>query len=142
MSGVSLLQPINLSSLYTLPSAIVASLKAHPIFVEKSKEMVDGNPVYHVALDETGLYLVAKDLVANDIIKAFLRDTVVTDEDLQNWAKAFVGSSSFDGVMTAYGKNNIALTINTLQLDSVESLQGTVGKNDTHFQITDSTVTS
>lgn len=123
-SGASMpLQTINLSTLYMLPSQIVTALIAHPIFVEKSKEMVNGNPVYHVAFDQTGLYLAAKDIVATDAVKAFLRDQSLTDADLQNWAVAFVENAMFDGTLTARSKKNVVLTINNLQTAGTEKLQ-------------------
>lgn len=133
---------LSLSKVYTLPSVVVDSLKAHPIFVETSKEMVDGNPVYHVALSQTGLYMVAKEVVANEAVQSFLGDTELTDADLANRAQTFVANSQFAGRLTAYSKNDIVLTIDNLRLDEVETIRGEIAKKKTHFEVVDTTVGS
>lgn len=131
------LKGLSLSNLYTLPALAVQSLKDHPIFKETSKEMVDGNPVYHVALDASGLYLVAKDIVNSEAIKAFLQGETFTDAELMDWANTFVANASFDGTLTAYSRDNIVLAINRLDLDSAESMKGTIEEDKTHLEVVD-----
>jgi|GEM_PF-4177716 len=134
----SSISSLNLSNLYTLPAAIVTSLQNHPIFTETNKEMVDGNPVYHVALDASGLYLVAKEVVANEAVQSFLGATELTDADLMNRAQTFVANSQFQGKLTAYSRDNIVLTIDRLRLDEVESLRGEIAKEKSHLEVVDS----
>lgn len=128
---------LSLSKLYALPSTIVAALKAHPIFTEQSKEMIDDAPMYHVALSQTGLYLVAKDLVNNETIKSFMRGTTLTDEDLQAWAETFVANSAFSGTLTAHKSDDVTLHIAKLMLDDMSFLTSTVEKETTSIQIYD-----
>ena len=111
------LNGLNLSNMYALPAVAVNSLKAHPIFKETSKEEVDGKPVYNIELDANGLFLVAKDIVSNETVKAFLGQTSFTDAELQEWASTFVANAQFNGTMTINSKKDIVLTINTLNLN-------------------------
>ncbi len=128
---------LNLSNLYTLPAVAVQSIKDHPIFKETSKETIDGNPVYHIALDATGLYLVAKDVISNDAIKAFLQGQTFTDAELMDRAVEFVANSAFKGTLTAHSKDNIVLAITNMNLDETEGLKGIVEEDKSHFDIVD-----
>ncbi len=126
---------LSLGTLYTLPSVVANSLKTHPIFRETSKETVDGNPVYHMALDTTGLYLVAKDVVSQDAVKAFLGATTFTDKELMDWATEFVANAAFDGTFTVYSKSNIVLTINNVNVDEVAKIKGSIEEDTAHFDL-------
>lgn len=130
-------QSFNLATMYTLPSQMLQSLKAHPIFVEKSKEIVDGNPVYHVSLDTTGLYLAAKEIVSTEAVKTLLRGEELTDAELWEWAQAFVANSAFDGTLTAVSKKEVILTINSLNLDKTSIAQGVINQDDAQFTVID-----
>lgn len=141
--GTTSVQGLSLSNLYKLPSVLVASLKKNPIFVEKSKEEIDGNPVYHVALSADGLYMVAKDITNDETIKAFLRGTTFTDEELRTWADTFAANAAFDGQFTVYGRNDITLTINSLAIDSAgATLKGNIAKDGTHLELIDPTIST
>lgn len=142
MDTSATLKGLNLSSMYSLPAAVVNSLKNNPIFKETNKETVDGNPVYHVALDATGLYLAAKEVLNHEVIKAFVGGTGFSDAELMDWASTFVANSDFKGAFTIYSKNNIVLTIDQLKLDEVQTLKGTVGDEKSHFEIHDASVAS
>lgn len=133
-------QSFNLATMYTLPSQMLHSLKTNPIFVEKSKEMVDGNPVYHVALDATGLYLAAKEIVSTEAMKTLLRGQELTDEQLWEWAQAFVANSAFDGMLTAKSKKDVELTINSLHLDKTSIAKGIIKDDEAQFTVMDATV--
>ena len=84
--------------------------------------------------------MVAKDVVSNEAVQAFLGDTQLTDADLVNRAQTFAANSQFKGKLTAYSKKNIVLTIDSLRLDDVEMIRGEIAKDKTHFEIVDTTV--
>lgn len=136
------LESLNLSSIYSFPTRLITAMKTYPIFKETSKEMIDGKPVYHVALDQTGLYLVAKDLVTTDALKVFLGGQIPSDAELMAWAKTFVENAGFDGTLAAYSQKNTTLTINTMNLDQVSMLKGTIEEDKLHFDIMDSSDTT
>lgn len=140
MDTSATLKGLNLSNVYSLPAALVTSLKNNPIFTETGKETIDGNPVYHIALDATGLYLAAKEILNNEVVKAFVGGTGFSDAELMDWAQTFVVNSDFKGSFIVYSKKNIVLTIDQLRLDQVQTLKGTVEEDKSHFEVTDASL--
>lgn len=137
MDTSAALKGLSLSKLYALPAVATQSIKDHPIFRETSKETVDGNTVYHIALDATGLYMVAKDVVNNEVIQTYLQGETFTDKELMDRAVEFVANSAFKGTMTAYSKKNVVLAISNINLDETQAVKGTVEDDTAHFDVVD-----
>lgn len=134
------LKSLNLSNLYSIPARLVESLQDNQIFIETSKEMIDGNPVYHVALDPSALAQVARDVLSYDAVQAFLEGQIFTDEELMDWATTFVNNAAFEGTLTAYDRDDIVLTIDKLRLDESEYVKGSIADETITLNIADDSV--